>query len=153
MCVCVYLHVCVSPLVWRDGSVVKSIVCSSRGPEYNSQQPLGGSQPSILGSDALFGMQAYMQLEHSHTPRISSVIPPFVSWDYTQSLGLVSNFSCFASQAVTLLFLKIYFKMIYFIFNCVYMCAYVHGYVHVSASTQEGQQRMSAPWSWSYRWL
>jgi len=39
---------------WRDGSEVKSTDCSSRGPEFNSQQPHGGSQPSIMGSDALF---------------------------------------------------------------------------------------------------
>jgi hypothetical protein len=29
---------------WRDGSAVKSTDCSSRGPEFNSQQPHGGSQ-------------------------------------------------------------------------------------------------------------
>jgi hypothetical protein len=28
---------------------VKSIVCSSRGPEFNSQHPYGGSQPSVMG--------------------------------------------------------------------------------------------------------
>jgi hypothetical protein len=39
---------------WRDGSVVKSTGCSSRGPEFNFQQPHGGSQPSVMGSDALF---------------------------------------------------------------------------------------------------
>jgi hypothetical protein len=39
---------------WRDGSVVKSNRRSSRGPEFNSQQPHGGSQPSVMGSDALF---------------------------------------------------------------------------------------------------
>jgi hypothetical protein len=33
---------------------VKSIDCSSRGPEFNSQQPHGGSQPTVMGSDALF---------------------------------------------------------------------------------------------------
>jgi hypothetical protein len=41
--------------------VVKSTDCSSRGPEFNSQQPHGGSQPSTLGSNALFwyaGMHA-----------------------------------------------------------------------------------------------
>ncbi|EDL98661.1 rCG55033 [Rattus norvegicus] len=27
---------------------------SSRGPEFNSQQPHGGSQPSVRRSDALF---------------------------------------------------------------------------------------------------
>jgi hypothetical protein len=37
-----------------DGSVIKSTDCSSRGSEFNSQQPHGGSQPSAMGSDALF---------------------------------------------------------------------------------------------------
>jgi hypothetical protein len=31
---------------WRDGSAVKSTDCSSKGPEFKSQQPHGGSQPS-----------------------------------------------------------------------------------------------------------
>ena len=39
---------------WRDVSAVKSTDCSSRGPEFNSQQPHGGLQPSVMGSDALF---------------------------------------------------------------------------------------------------
>ncbi|CAO2624518.1 hypothetical protein LEMLEM_LOCUS18409, partial [Lemmus lemmus] len=39
---------------WRDGSAVKSIACSSKGPEFNSQQPHGGSQPSVMRSGALF---------------------------------------------------------------------------------------------------
>jgi hypothetical protein len=39
---------------WRDGSVVKSTDCSSRGPEFKSQKPHGGSQPSVMRSDALF---------------------------------------------------------------------------------------------------
>jgi hypothetical protein len=30
--------------------VVKSTNCSSRGPEFNSQQPHGGSQPSVMRS-------------------------------------------------------------------------------------------------------
>ena len=37
-----------------DGSAVKSTGCSSRGSEFNFQQPHGGSQPSVIGSDALF---------------------------------------------------------------------------------------------------
>ena len=37
---------------WRDGSVVKSTDCSSRGPEFDSQQSHGGLQPSVM--DALF---------------------------------------------------------------------------------------------------
>jgi len=39
---------------WRDGSVVKGTDCSSRGPEFKSQQPCDGSQPSVMGSNALF---------------------------------------------------------------------------------------------------
>jgi hypothetical protein len=39
---------------WRDGSVVKSTGCSFEGHEFNSQKSLGGSQPSVMGSDALF---------------------------------------------------------------------------------------------------
>jgi hypothetical protein len=34
--------------------MVKSTACSSKGPEFNSQQPHGVSQPSIPGSDAFF---------------------------------------------------------------------------------------------------
>jgi hypothetical protein len=33
--------------------VVKSTDCSSTGSEFNSQQSHGGSQPSVMGSDAL----------------------------------------------------------------------------------------------------
>jgi hypothetical protein len=36
---------------WLRG---KSTDCSSRGPEFNCQQPHGGSQPSEMGFDALF---------------------------------------------------------------------------------------------------
>ena len=39
---------------WRDGSEVKSTGCSSWGPEFNSQQLHGGSQPSIMRSGAFF---------------------------------------------------------------------------------------------------
>jgi hypothetical protein len=39
---------------WRDGSTVQSTSYSSRGPEFNSQQPHSGSQPSIIESDVLF---------------------------------------------------------------------------------------------------
>ncbi|XP_076407987.1 uncharacterized protein LOC121822749 [Peromyscus maniculatus bairdii] len=39
---------------WRDGSAVKSTGCSSRGPEFDSQQLHGGSQSSTVGSNTLF---------------------------------------------------------------------------------------------------
>jgi hypothetical protein len=42
------------PLGWQDGSVVKGANCSIEGPEFKSQQPHGGSQPSLTKSDALF---------------------------------------------------------------------------------------------------
>jgi hypothetical protein len=35
-------------LGWRDGSAVKTTDCSSKGPEFKSQQPHGGSQPSVM---------------------------------------------------------------------------------------------------------
>jgi hypothetical protein len=38
---------------WKDGSVVKSTDCSSRGQEFNSQQLHGGPQPSVMGSICL----------------------------------------------------------------------------------------------------
>jgi hypothetical protein len=41
---------------WRDGSEVKSIVYSSRGPEFKPQQPHGGSQPSVMGPDPPSGV-------------------------------------------------------------------------------------------------
>jgi hypothetical protein len=37
-----------------NGSTSKSTGCSSEGPEFKSQQPHGGSQPSIMRSDPLF---------------------------------------------------------------------------------------------------
>jgi hypothetical protein len=39
---------------WQDGSVAKDANYSSEGPEFKSQQPHGGSQPSVTKSDALF---------------------------------------------------------------------------------------------------
>jgi hypothetical protein len=39
---------------WRDGSEVKITDCYSEGPEFNSQQLHGGSQPSVMRSDTLF---------------------------------------------------------------------------------------------------
>jgi hypothetical protein len=33
---------------------VRTPDCSSEGPEFKSQQPHGGSQPSVTRSDALF---------------------------------------------------------------------------------------------------
>ena len=49
----------------RDGSVVKNNGCSSRGPEFNSQQLHDDSQPSIGGTDALFMQADVYAAEHS----------------------------------------------------------------------------------------
>ena len=55
MCACVIsITLKIKFVGWRDGSKVKSTGYSSKGPEFNSQQPHGGSQPSIMGSYALF---------------------------------------------------------------------------------------------------
>jgi hypothetical protein len=55
---------------WRDGSVVKSTDCSSRGLEFNSQKPHGGSQPSVMGSDALFWC-VWKQWQCTHINKIN----------------------------------------------------------------------------------
>jgi hypothetical protein len=52
--------------VGDSDSEVKSTGCSSRGPKFNSQLPHGVSQPSIIGSDALFWHTGFMQIEHSY---------------------------------------------------------------------------------------
>jgi hypothetical protein len=39
---------------WRDGLAVKSTDYPSKGPEFKSQQPHGGSQPSVMKSDPIF---------------------------------------------------------------------------------------------------
>jgi hypothetical protein len=50
---------------WRDDSAVKSVDCSSRGPEFNSQQPHNGSH---LKGDLVpsSGRRMYMQ-QSTHT--------------------------------------------------------------------------------------
>jgi hypothetical protein len=58
---------------WRDGSAVKSTDCSCRGAEFNSQQPQGGSQPSVMGSDALFWC-AWGQLQCAHIYNINKYL-------------------------------------------------------------------------------
>jgi hypothetical protein len=49
-----YLEIRMEIEGWRDGSEVKSTDCSSEGPEFKSQKPHGGSQPSVMKSDTLF---------------------------------------------------------------------------------------------------
>ena len=44
-----YMRSCLTMAQW-----LKSADCSSKGPEFKSQQPHGGSQPSVTKSDALF---------------------------------------------------------------------------------------------------
>jgi len=67
---------------WRDGSAVKSTDCSSRGPEFNSQQPHGGSQPSVMRPDALFWC-VWRQLQCTHMHKIHKhFLPQVVSAGY-----------------------------------------------------------------------
>jgi hypothetical protein len=58
--------------VWRDGSVLKNTDCSSRGPEFNSQQQRGGSQPSVIRSAALFWC-VWRQLQCTHVYKINTL--------------------------------------------------------------------------------
>jgi hypothetical protein len=53
-CECFFLLSWIKRTFAGAGSVVKSTDCFSRGPEFNSQQPHGGSQPSVMGSDSVF---------------------------------------------------------------------------------------------------
>ena len=39
---------------WRGGSEVRSTDCFSRGPEFKSHQPHGGSKLPVMRPDALF---------------------------------------------------------------------------------------------------
>jgi hypothetical protein len=40
---------------WREmAQWLRALTALLRRPEFNSQQPHGGSQPSVMGSDALF---------------------------------------------------------------------------------------------------
>ena len=79
---------------WRDGSEVKSTNYSSRGPELNSQQPHGGSQPPVMDSDALFWciwrqrQCTYIkskQIFKKYSLRVSALHPtsPFISALYS----------------------------------------------------------------------
>jgi hypothetical protein len=49
--------ICGLNIIRRAGEMaqwVRAPHCSSEGPEFKSQQPHGGSQPSVTRSDALF---------------------------------------------------------------------------------------------------
>jgi hypothetical protein len=70
-------------LGWRDGSAVRSTDCSSRGPEFNSQQLHGGSQTSVMGSDALFWCVRIQRQCYSHT----------LNQSINQSINLKKNVS------------------------------------------------------------
>jgi len=49
---------------------VKGTDWSSKGPEFNSQQPHGGLQPSVMGSNALFWC-VWRQEQYTHIHKIN----------------------------------------------------------------------------------
>ena len=49
-----WVHFESNEMNWRDGSEDKSISYSSRGSEFNSQQPHGSLQPFVTRSGAYF---------------------------------------------------------------------------------------------------
>jgi hypothetical protein len=51
----------------RDGSAVKSTDCSSEGPEFKSQQPHGGSQPSVMSLQPSSGVSEAATVYLKHT--------------------------------------------------------------------------------------
>jgi hypothetical protein len=57
------------PLGWRDGSVVKSMTCDSKGPGFNSQHPHGSSQLSVTPG------AGDMTTSHRHTCRQNTKAP------------------------------------------------------------------------------
>jgi hypothetical protein len=62
VCVCIYIYIyfffffLLKHNFWSGemAQCVKSTDDSSSDSQFNSQQPHGGSQPSVMGSDALF---------------------------------------------------------------------------------------------------
>jgi hypothetical protein len=48
------VHIESYPRAGEMAQWVRAPDCSSKGPEFKSQQPHGGSQPSLMRSDALF---------------------------------------------------------------------------------------------------
>jgi hypothetical protein len=54
--------------------MVKSTYCSSRGPEFKSQQPHGSSQPSVMGSDALFCVSEDSYSVLTHLYKINEIL-------------------------------------------------------------------------------
>jgi hypothetical protein len=77
----VFLLVNISKRSWRDGSAVKSTARSSRGHEFDSQNPHGGSQVSVapvggyltvplsasVGNRYTSGAHTYMWAKYPHT--------------------------------------------------------------------------------------
>ena len=57
---------------WRGGSEVKGTDCSYRGPEFNSQQPHGGPQPSVMRPGAFLAPARCMLNKQLPWPSISS---------------------------------------------------------------------------------
>jgi hypothetical protein len=51
---------------WKDDSAVKSTDYSSRGPEFNFQQPHDGSRPSVIGIRCPFLVCLKTECAHIH---------------------------------------------------------------------------------------
>jgi hypothetical protein len=52
-----FKNICTNLNIGRAGEMaqwVRAPDCSSEGPEFKTQQPHGGSQPSVMRSDSLF---------------------------------------------------------------------------------------------------
>jgi hypothetical protein len=91
---------------WRDGSAVKSTDCSFKGPEFKSQQPHGGSGPSVMRSDAFFryaGRTLYIiNLKKKTKEKMDNLN---LTWEI-----------CLIKTSLSLLFIEVLFNFLSFFF-------------------------------------
>ena len=80
----------------RDGSAVKSTVCSSRDHEFNSQPPHWDSQTTTMESEPSSGMQVYMQIRSVNLKKKCKKKMPFQSkTDDTQTFMFIKIQQCY----------------------------------------------------------
>ena len=70
MFVCIYVYIEVILGAGEMAQWVRAPDCSSEGLEFKSQQPHGGSQPSLTRSDSLFWCVS-RQLQGTHIHKIN----------------------------------------------------------------------------------
>jgi hypothetical protein len=77
--------------------VFKSTDCSSRGPEFSFQQPHGGSQTSVIGSDALI----YISNKQTNLKKKRVVCSPHETPLEEINFHLQAVISCFRDKTMS----------------------------------------------------